>query len=234
MLTSFLALLVIVVLALLIVQLGANALVLTGMSRSAARFQAASAFFGVGFTTSESEMVVGHPVRRKIVLHLIIAGNIGITSAVATLIVTAMKNNPSGWLETVSLLLVVALAVAAGLLLNVGFIKRPLDALMRRFLTKVGVMRALDYEVLLHVDEGFSVSEVELEEDHPFAGKALRDSRPGDRGIVVLGIHRSEGDFIGAPDREQRLLSGDVVMVYGSDTNVREMRAGYPEELGEV
>ena len=67
---SLLALLIIVIVSLLIVRIGTNALVLTGMSLDASRFQAASAFFGVGFTTSEAEMVVGHVVRRKIILHL--------------------------------------------------------------------------------------------------------------------------------------------------------------------
>ena len=65
---SLLALLIIVIVSLLIVRIGTNALLLTGMSLQASRFQAASAFFGVGFTTSEAEMVVRHAVRRKIVL----------------------------------------------------------------------------------------------------------------------------------------------------------------------
>jgi len=75
---SLLALLSIVFIALLVVRIGTNALVLTGMSLTAARFQSASAFFGVGFTTSEAEMVVGHEVRRRIILHLIVAGTLGL------------------------------------------------------------------------------------------------------------------------------------------------------------
>ena len=62
---ALIALLVIVLLSLLAVRLGANALVLSGMSKSAAQFQAASAFFGTGFTTNEAELVVNHPVRRR-------------------------------------------------------------------------------------------------------------------------------------------------------------------------
>lgn len=89
---SLLALLAIVFISLLVVRIGTNALMLTGMSLTASRFQASSAFFGVGFTTSEAEMVVGHEVRRRIILHLIIAGNIGLTSAMATLIVTDRKS----------------------------------------------------------------------------------------------------------------------------------------------
>lgn len=228
--SSFIALLLIIVVSLLLVQLGANALNLTGMSRSASQFQAASAFFGVGFTTRESEMVVEHPVRRRIVLHLIIAGNIGLTSALATLVVTLLQTREPGnhfWLMAP---LLAASVVGFGLLLNVRWVKRPLDALMRRFLTGAGVIRALDYEVLLHVKEGFSVSEVELWDGHPFVDRSLAESRPSDLGIVVLGIHRKDGGFTGAPGKHARLHAGDVVMIYGSDPAVKRMYAGYRED----
>lgn len=93
---SFLALLVIVLVALMVVKLGSSALQLTGMSQPVALFQAASAFFGVGFTTKEAELVVNHPIRRRIILHLIIAGNIGLTSALATLLVTFIQSDERG------------------------------------------------------------------------------------------------------------------------------------------
>ncbi|MDZ4851234.1 MAG: hypothetical protein SGI77_18250 [Pirellulaceae bacterium] len=50
-----------------------------------------SAFFGVGFTTREAELVVNHPVRRRIIRDLILAGNIGLTSSLATLVATMPK-----------------------------------------------------------------------------------------------------------------------------------------------
>lgn len=222
MMVPLLALLTIVVVALLIVQLGANALVLTGMSQSTARFQASSAFFGVGFTTLEAEMVVDHPVRRRIILHLIISGNIGLTSALATLIVTMMRNDTSGFNVFLLLFLIVGGAVAFGLLMNVGWIKRPLDALMTKSLKKAGVIEALDYEVLLHIKEGFSVSEMEVEEGHAFANKMLKESRPSDHGLVVLGIHRKDGNFVGAPGKNELVQVGDVIMIYGADKVVKE------------
>lgn len=223
MMVPLIALLVLVVLALLIVQLGANALILTGMSQAAARFQAASAFFGVGFTTLEAEMVVDHPVRRRIILHLIVAGNIGLTSALATLIVTMMRNDPDGFHFLLLLFIIVGGAVAFGLLMNVRWIKGPLDALMKRSLKKVGVIEALDYEVLLNLKEGFSVSEVQVEAGHSFASKALMESRPSDLGVVVLGIHRNDGTFVGAPNKTERIEAGDVIMIYGANEVVERV-----------
>ena len=72
-----------IVISFLIVRVGAVALELTGLPRGKARFQALSAFTGTGFTTRESEMIVNHHQRRKVVALLMVLGNIGIVSLIA-------------------------------------------------------------------------------------------------------------------------------------------------------
>ena len=219
-----LALLTIVFVSLLIVRVGTNALVLTGMSLSAARFQAASAFFGVGFTTAEAEMVVGHRVRRRIILHLIIAGNIGLTSALATLIVTFVGKSDQGASGLFSVIGIVLLTILVlYVLASTSYIRRPMDALMRYSLERAGVARALDYELLLNVEHGYCVSDFKIGVKHPFEGKALYESRPNDQGIVVLGITKPNGTFLGTPGKDVVLEAGDTLMVYGSEEAVDKM-----------
>lgn len=58
---------------------------LTGLAAESARFQARSALTGVGFTTSEAESVVNHPVRRRVVMLL---GSAGVITAIATLMLS--------------------------------------------------------------------------------------------------------------------------------------------------
>ena len=72
---AIIGLFVILILALMVIRIGAIALELTGLSTDVAAFQAQSAFSGVGFTTSESESIVNHPVRRKIIRTLILSIN---------------------------------------------------------------------------------------------------------------------------------------------------------------
>ena len=221
---SLLALLAIVFISLLIVRIGTNALMLTGMSLAASRFQAASAFFGVGFTTSEAEMVVGHEVRRRIILHLIIAGNIGLTSALATLIVTFVNKSGEGAEELFDVMgLLLIGVVVLYVLANTGFIRRPMDAVMKFSLERAGVVRALDYELLLNIEHGYCVSDFTIASKHPFVGKALYESRPNDQGIVILGITKTDGSFIGTPHKDEVLEQGDMVMVYGSQEAVDKM-----------
>lgn len=227
--TSVLAVLIIVLLALLAVQLGTNALVLTGMSLPAARFQAISAFFGTGFTTKEAEMVVNHPVRRKIIAHLIVAGNIGLTSAMATVIVTFVQRSEDPLEKNIGFVVILVLsALALGMLFKLPIVKGPIDLLQRRLLESAGKLRAVDYEVLLKVKHGYCVSDLEISEGHSLAGRALQESRPSDHGIVVLGIYHKGGRFEGAPNKRAVIAAGDTIMVYGSEEAVDELVQGNP------
>jgi uncharacterized membrane protein HdeD (DUF308 family) len=56
----------------IIVRVAAIMLKSTGLSQDVARFQARSAFTGTGFTTRESEAIINHPVRRRIILALML------------------------------------------------------------------------------------------------------------------------------------------------------------------
>ncbi len=83
-----LTLFIVLTLSVLVIHTGAVALRLTGLPEEAARFQARSAFTGTGFTTSESEAIVNHPVRRRIVSLLMITGSLGFVSVLATVVVS--------------------------------------------------------------------------------------------------------------------------------------------------
>lgn len=135
MLTPILALVVIALVSLLAVRVGATALMMTGLSWDTASFQAYSAFFGVGFTTREAEMVVNHPVRRRIIRDLILAGNIGLTSALAALVVSFLQTSHSGEI----LLLVAGVSLGVMLLLTlsrVGWLQRSLDHVIQGMLER--------------------------------------------------------------------------------------------------
>ena len=76
------SLMIIILFSIIVVRIGTVALEMTGLSREVARFQAQSAFTGTGFTTAESEHVVSHPARRRIIRILIFIGNAGVISAI--------------------------------------------------------------------------------------------------------------------------------------------------------
>lgn len=222
---ALLALLTIVTLSLVVVRVGATALMMTGLSWDTASFQAYSAFFGVGFTTKEAEMVVDHPIRRRIIKHLILLGNVGLTSAFATLVVTFVQT--SGTTQTLKAVgwIIGGLAVLV-LLANIKALKAVLDLLIRKTLERAGVSHALDYDLLLRVQSGFCVSEIDILEDSPLAGHTLAESRPADQGIIVLGITGKDGVFHGVPGPRDRVVVGDMITVYGHEEAIKEVICG--------
>ncbi|GAI58067.1 unnamed protein product [marine sediment metagenome] len=65
--------------------IAAVALQLTGLDKPTANFQALSALTGTGFTTKEAELVLNHPIRRRIISLLMITGNAGMVAVIAGL-----------------------------------------------------------------------------------------------------------------------------------------------------
>ena len=98
-------LLTIVILSVTVIRIGSIALELTGLSPEVAAFQAQSAFSGTGFTTSESDSIVTHPVRRKIVRILILFGSVGLTSTIATFLLTFLVESNQSMASRVWMLL---------------------------------------------------------------------------------------------------------------------------------
>ena len=75
-------------LSLVVTQIATTALNLTGLSWDAAKFQARSAFTGTGFTTTEAEGIMNHPLRRKIIMWLMVARSAGLVSIIISLILS--------------------------------------------------------------------------------------------------------------------------------------------------
>lgn len=215
------ALTIIAAVSFIIVRIGATALRITGLSPDAANFQAISGFFGVGFTTRESEMIVSHPTRRRVMTHIIVAGNLGITSALATLVVAIMQT------ENTTTSTGLTLAVLAGCIAVVLLITRSprvtvwLDRFIAWSLDRSGAVRALDYETLLRARDGYVVSEFEVEPGHALVGQTLRTAALRGRGVLVLGITDSDGRYAGSPEPDAEICPGDVLTVYGQERTLR-------------
>jgi len=106
------SLIIIITVSILVNRMATIALIQTGLSKEVAKFQARSALTGVGFTTSESENNVQQPVRRRILFTLMLIGNAGIISVMASLVLTFI-NIGEGEFSWVYRLLILAGSLAA-------------------------------------------------------------------------------------------------------------------------
>lgn len=220
--TAVVTLIFIAMFSLLAIKVSTTALTMTGLSYDTASFQSYSAFFGVGFTTKEAELVVNHPVRRRIIRDLILVGNIGLTSALATMVATFVQGN-NVFQSLLIILSAVGIALAISYLGRLRIVRKSLDQLISYSLTHAGLVRALDYELLLRVEHGYVVSEYLVEPDNPLVGKQLRHSRPWDSGVIILAIRR-QGDLLpGIPGPSQVIESEDVLVIYGQEQDAKRV-----------
>lgn len=212
----------VVSLSALITKIATISLIHTGLSTDSAKFQARSAYTGVGFTTSESEKIMSHPVRRRIVFNLMIIGNAGIVTVMSSLILTFILP------ETLVSKLYGLSIVVVGMSLIWWAIKskwvdRALSALIVRMLRRYTDMEIQDFAAVLHLKDDFKVSEKLIGNADWMAHKSLKDLNLREEGLTVLGIDRHGIDYLGSPGGSAVILPKDVVTVYGKSEVIKSV-----------
>ncbi len=228
--TALIALAVIVLLNIIVNRIATAALTFTGMSREMARFQARSAFSLCGFTTDEAESVVGHPVRRQIIGMLMFFGSVGFVGMVAAVLgaFTGQGDVPPG-------VRVGTLLVLTGVLFALGMSRWVDDMMFRAIswsLRRFTRLEVHDFVNLLQFGAGYNVTEVLLEPEDWLVGHRLDELRLTETGVNVLGIHRTDGEFVGTPSGNTYLRRGDRLIVYGARERILALdeRKGKEEE----
>ena len=222
-LVSVFTLLLAVLISFLIIRVATVALTLTGMATEAAKFQARSAYLGVGFTTSESEAMVNHPLRRRILMQLMLAGNIGAVTVLSTLLISFVHSEDAT--ETVR-----CAAILGGGLLSLFLLirsqtfDRALSRLIRWCLARITDLESPDLGTMLHLyGDDYGVAELVVRDHGSLHGHTLDALALDQRGLVVLGVADRHGSYHGVPPRDQPLDHGDVVVVYGPATALSQV-----------
>lgn len=221
-------LLVVIALSLLITRSAAVLLELTGMSRDSARFQARAAYCGVGYSSRESEGIMEHPLRRRIISTLMLLGNAGTATVIATLILSFRNDEVADPAASRYRLLYRLLIVTAGLFgLYLFALSKWLDEKMSQFiqwaLKKYSRLDLNDYLALLHLRQGYSVLEVKVHEGEWLNGSDLATLKLAREGVLVLGIRKPDGTYIGVPKGTSKVEAGDVLTLYGKLDRLEEI-----------
>lgn len=219
---AIISLLIVVSLSILVTRIATIALTHTGLSKESARFQARSAFTGAGFTTTESEGVVNHPVRRRIILLLMLLGNAGIVTAVSSLILTFVGGGESSSLPLKIFLL------AAGLLVlwtiaSSQWVDRHLCRVIDWTLKRYTRLDVQDYASLMRLAGEYRIAELRVEPEDWTAHKTLTETQLRAEGVLVLGIKRPDGTYLGTPKGQTKILPEDTLLVYGRVTALAEI-----------
>jgi len=213
-------LLIAILVSFIVVRIGGFALELTGIEPDVARFQALSAFSGTGFTTREAERVVGNKTRRRIVTILIILGNAGTVTVIATLVASFTQVSGYTWFFIRLAIIVGGIFGLYQLIIrsNVGrripaWLQRPV---MNRILRGAPVV-----EEIFHVEKDWAISLALIKGSSKSIGLSVADiTAEGD--IEILGIERA-GSYLTRPDREEKIVEGDRLLVYANRKSVKQI-----------
>lgn len=220
--TAILSLLVVIFVSLLITRVATIALAATGLSRESARFQARSALTGSGFTTAESESVVRHPVRRRIVMMLMLLGSAGIAAVIGSIVLAFVQpDEADNWPARFGVL-GVGVAVL-WFFANSNVVDRAITRATMWALDRYTSIDVHDYANLLHLGGDYVITEFPVSEGHWLADHSLEQLDLRREGVIVLGITRPDGTYLGVPRRDTVLGAGDTLLIYS--------RAGLLDEL---
>ena len=219
---AIVSLLIVVFVSMLITRVATIALAATGLSRESARFQARSALTGAGFTTTESEAVVRHPVRRRIVMMLMLTGSAGIAAVIGSIVLAFVQPEDSGsWVVRIG-----ALALGIGLLwafATSSWVDRRITRLTMWALDRYTTIDARDYASLLHLGGDYVITEFGVPTHHWVTDRSLEELGLRKEGIIVLGVSREDGTYVGVPRGDTVIRASDTLLLYS--------RAGQMAEL---
>lgn len=226
-------LVIVVGIGLVLTRIATVAYTMTGMSLEHARFQARSALTGTGFTTTESEAVVNHPVRRRITMLLMLLGGAGVVSVIGTLIVTFGEVHSAGGGLLRAAIIVVSVTGLVWVS-RLGPVDRGMRRVIERVLSRTTDLEVRDYAALLHLRGHWGVAQVPVEEGDWLASRPLGDLRLHEEGVLVLGVEKAAGVWVGAPTDEHRVAAGDSVVLYGRRQMLEDIAARVHGEHGEA
>lgn len=210
-------------LSMTITRTAAVMLELTGMSRDSARFQARAAYCGVGYASPESECIIEHPIRRRIISFLMMLGNAGTATVVATMILSFTKDAEGQNHLPMKLSIVAAGLAMLFVAARSQFVDRQMTKCVQYACKRFTQLDLNDYVALLNLAEGFSVLEVDVREGDWLGDQTLAALALPREGVLVLGVRKADGGYIGTPTGITRVDVGDTLTVYGKLSRLEEL-----------
>lgn len=231
-----------IVISFTVVRIGAIAFQMTGLEWSLAKFQALSCFSGTGFTTKEAELITGHPRRRRIATILMVLGNAGLVTLIATLAnsIRAETYLPKfqipllhvmlpSWLMPYINLAVMALAIYLTYrLFSHSRLGAWITSMLRKRLLRREAVSPVSFDELMIATGGYGVSQIEIPAASPVAGRTLRDANLRALGINVLAVEHG-GQTTPNPDPDAVVHQGDRLVCFGKLLDIRKHVAGMDE-----
>ncbi len=165
--------------------------------------------------------MVGHPVRRRVVMLLMLVGSAGLVTVIATLMLSF--TDTGGEEKAARLAILVAGLTVLWFVARSPVVDRFLSWAIARLLRRWTDLDTSDYGHMLHLAEAYAVGEVQVRDGDWVADRTLEELRLREEGVVILGITLLDGTWVGAPTFETRIHVGERLVLYGPGPRLREL-----------
>jgi K+/H+ antiporter YhaU regulatory subunit KhtT len=155
---------------------------------------------------------------------LMLLGSVGLATSIAGILAGVVGKAPASDRITRSAVLVGGLVVIYWISTS-RRVDRRLSSVIGGALARFTDLDVRDYAALLHVSGEYEVKEMFAAPDAWITGRTLGDLRLRDEGILVLGIIRPDGSYLGVPNKDTRVEPRDTLILYGRDTRFGELTA---------
>ncbi|MEM9703077.1 MAG: TrkA C-terminal domain-containing protein, partial [Planctomycetota bacterium] len=114
-------------------------------------------------------------------------------------------------------------------LANSEWVERRLNRIISRALRNYTSLNVQDYVALLHLAQGYVISELRVDPEDWLANKTLIQLALPQEGVLVLGVQRKGGKYVGAPQGGTLIRPYDTLLLYADQGRIEELdtrRAG--------
>lgn len=211
-------LLIYFVIILLIIEIFVILFRLTGLKVEVSRFQVISMMTGTGFTTGESELILGHPIRRKLATFLILFGAFSLA-----VIISSISQFLSNGLRAIEIITTAGVVIVVFVILKLPGIQRGLSKLFNQELKQNVELADLPIRDLFLKNKEDTLLNLHLYKESRLVGSSLNVAvkNHDELELVVLFIKR--GDVVVRKNLYTTTLhEGDQVLLYGRKDLINE------------
>jgi hypothetical protein len=188
----------------------------TGIKRQVARFQVISLMTGTGFTTGESEVILGHPFRRRLGIFLILFGAFSFA-----VIISSLSNILSNDVLTPKVLYIEAGLIFLFFLLKLPFFQKVLSDKFKEKSEETFEIDELPVSQILLTDEADCLLEIKIDEKSSYIRKSVNECIHKEEDILVLFLMRGELRIRNKLN-DCKIQAGDRLLVYGNKQVIEE------------
>lgn len=201
----------------LVIEISVIAFTLTGLEKGVARYQAISMLTGTGFTTDESQLIIDHPVRRRISMGLILFGAFSLA-----VIISAITNILSDDLRLNKLMIISSVLLVIFILGKTPMTTKLLQHRFEYEMKKNLDISELPIKEALFLSEDDVVTDLVIEENTRLDGEKVEGVFEHGHDINLLFIKRGEVN-IRENLVDETIQAGDKLYLYGNKQAIEKL-----------